>query len=213
MICYPLVLVDIDDVLIVGGGRVAERKAAGLLAAGLSGRLRLVSPQLSPALQEWALQGDLAITRRVYQPGDLAGAALVFAATDDHQVNRQVWQEARQRGIPVNVADAPALCTFHSPAVIRRGPLTVAINTAGASPALARRLRRVIEAAVGPEYGRLAELLGELRPSVRQCLPAGERPELWDGLIDTLLPLLAAGQEDAARRLLDGITPPLEPGS
>ena len=192
---YPVVLVNRGEgAVVVGGGEVAVRKVAGLLEANLE--VTVISPRLCPVLEEVAAQGRIAVLRRAYRPDDLAGARLVFACADDPQVNQAVWREAQERGCLVNVADDPARCTFHVPAVVRRGAITIAISTGGASPALAAHLRRQIETAVGPEYGHLATLLAELRPWVQASIPqAARRKRLWPQLIDTLLPLLLQARE------------------
>lgn len=196
---YPVILVNLEEgMVVVGGGEVAARKVQGLLAAGAN--VTVISPQLTPALEDLANQGRIIVLRRPYQTGDLAGARLAIAATDDPQINQAVWQEARERGCSVNVVDDPAHCTVYVPAVVRRGPVTIAIGTGGASPVLAARLRREIEAVIGPEYGLLAEMLAELRPRVQTTIPPARREPLWQELIDTLLPLLRAGQEAAARQ-------------
>ncbi len=143
---YPLALTDLAQrpALVVGGGPVGERKAQGVLAAG--GRVRLVSPQATATLAGWAQEGRIAWERRPYRPGDLAGVGLVFAATDDREVNRAVAQEARARGLLVNVADAPAEGNFHVPALVRRDGLVVAVSTAAGDPRRAIQLRDGIRA-------------------------------------------------------------------
>ena len=201
---YPVVLTGLEsDAVVVGGGQVAARKVEGLLAAGVG--VTVISPQLAPELQELAGQGRIAVLPRAYQPGDLANVRLVIAAAGDPQVNRAVWQEAQTRGCLVNVVDDPAHCTFHVPAVVRRGPVTISIGTGGASPALAKWLRRHISADIGPEYEQLAMLLAELRPRVQSCIPAENRQALWRELINALLPLLREGNQAEARQLAESI--------
>jgi len=116
-----------------------------------------------------------------------------------------VYDEARVRGILVNVADDPAHCTFHVPAVIRRGAIAIAISTGGASPALTKHLREEIEETVGAEYKRLAELFAELRPRVQARVPRERREALWHELIDAALPLLREGRDGNARRAMEAI--------
>jgi precorrin-2 dehydrogenase/sirohydrochlorin ferrochelatase len=164
---YPIYLIGMERrrVVVVGGGSVAARKVEGLLEAGA--RVTVISPILTPELEVLAEARRIAVIGRPYRQGDLAGAFLVIAATNDADVNQAVWREAEQCGCLVNVVDDPAHCNFITPALVRRGEVTLAISTGGASPALARRLREQLEAQVGPEYGELASLLAELRPELR----------------------------------------------
>lgn len=159
--------------VVVGGGQVATRKVEGLLSAGA--RIRLISPMLSPDLKRMVEAGEVDHLPRSYRNGDLENAYLVIAATNDPDVNRAVWEEARQRGCLINVVDDPQHSNFILPAVVQRGEMSVAITTGGNSPALARRLRERIEQLIVPEYGTLAELLGELRPELIAGFPDGER--------------------------------------
>lgn len=159
--------------VVVGGGQVATRKVEGLLSAGA--RIRLISPMLSPDLKRMVEAGEVDHLPRSYRNGDLENAYLVIAATNDPDVNRAVWEEARQRGCLINVVDDPQHSNFILPAVVQRGEMSVAITTGGNSPALARRLRERIEQLIVPEYGTLAELLGELRPELIAGFPEGEQ--------------------------------------
>lgn len=152
--------------LVVGGGRVAERKVRLLLTCGAA--VRVVSPTASPAIEALAGSGRIRLSRRRVRRTDLAGAFLVFAATDDPAVNGRVAALAWEAGGLVNVADDPAACTFQVPASFRRGELTVAVATGGGSPALAKRLRERLEATVGPEYDAFVAALRELREQARR---------------------------------------------
>jgi precorrin-2 dehydrogenase/sirohydrochlorin ferrochelatase len=136
--------------LVIGGGEVAARKVASLLDAGAE--VVVVSPSLGEAMAELARAGRIIYTTRGYAPGDMAGAALVYAATDDALLHQRLHAEASARGIPINVADVPALCTFIAPAVLTRGSLTIAVSTDGASPAMAKRIIARLGGLFGPEY-------------------------------------------------------------
>lgn len=182
----------------IGGGAIATRKIAGLLDAGASG-VTVIAPQLSAQIETWVTQDKVKAVRRAYAPGDLANARLVIAATNDAQVNEQVWREAIERGILVNVVDDPPHCNFHVPAIVRRGNLAVAISSGGASPALSKHLRREIENVVGDEYAQLSALLADLRPLVQASVPQKQREELWLALIEAVLPLMREGHADEAR--------------
>jgi cobalt-precorrin 5A hydrolase/precorrin-3B C17-methyltransferase len=141
---YPLVLTGIADAtaIVVGGGAVGERKVRGLLAAGAA--VRLISPAASEQLRAWAAEGRLGWEPRPYAPGDLAGARLAFAASNQRSVNAEVAQEAAKLGVLCNVADAPAEGSFHVPALHRAPGLTIAVSTGGAAPARAAAIRDAI---------------------------------------------------------------------
>jgi cobalt-precorrin 5A hydrolase/precorrin-3B C17-methyltransferase len=143
---YPITLINLRGapVVVVGGGAVGERKLRGLLVVGAA--VRLISPAATPDLRALAEGGAIAWQARQYQPGDLAGARLVFAATDQRAVNAQVAADAAALGLLCNVADDPHIGDFHLPAVHREPGLLVAVSTAGASPARAKRLRDRIAA-------------------------------------------------------------------
>ncbi|MFB3879750.1 MAG: bifunctional precorrin-2 dehydrogenase/sirohydrochlorin ferrochelatase [Armatimonadota bacterium] len=170
--------------LVVGGGEVAARKARSLLAAGA--RLRVVAPELSQQMSALAANCEVTCAPRHYAEGDLDGTLLVFAATDDADVNAAVYRDATARGLLVNVVDDPAHCTFIVPSQVVRDGIRIAISTQGQSPALAKRLREKIEAAIPPAYGKLAALMGRLRAEVRKSVPSlGERSERWQAVLDS----------------------------
>ena len=147
--------------VIVGGGAVATRKCLTLLAA--DARVTVIAPALAPPLRELAEKGEVTHLARKFAAGDLAGAVLAFAATDSRTVNRSVAQEAKKCGVPADIADAPELSAFTSPAVLARGELLLTVSTGGASPALAGKIRAELEARYGPEYGTALKLLGKVR--------------------------------------------------
>ncbi len=152
------------DVLVVGAGGVAARKIAGLLAAGA--RVRVVAPDACETVERLAAEDRIEFARRGYRPGDVEGAFLVMAATDDEALNADVSRDAARRGCLVNVADRPALCTVTLPAVVRRGDLTLAVATNGRCPAMARALREELEASYGEAYGEALALMGKLRDTM-----------------------------------------------
>jgi precorrin-2 dehydrogenase/sirohydrochlorin ferrochelatase len=171
---YPINLIGLETrrCVVVGGGEVAARKLAGLLAAGA--RVTVISPEVSSEVGRLTAEGRITLLQRPYESGDLAGAFLVIAATDDSPTNAAVWQEAGRLGCLINAVDDPAHSNFILPAVVRRGEVNLAISTGGASPALARRLREQLETQVGPEYGDLAGLMAEMRPALMREFPPGE---------------------------------------
>ena len=198
---YPI-FVDLGGrpCLVVGGGPVAERKVEGLLTAGAA--VTVVSPVLTERLGRLAGEGVLRHLAREFRADDLAGFALAFVATDDGALNETVAHEARAAGVWVNAADDPARCDFILPAVLRRGDLTVAISTGGASPALTRALREELDAYLGQDYALLAELVGEVRRDLRARFRSPDAAT-WNRALDgDLRALLAAGRREEARRHL-----------
>lgn len=196
---YPIFLVGLDQGLcvVVGGGTVAARKVQALLRA--DARVTVISPELCQPLQRLAADGDIEVLPRPYQSGDIEGALLVIAATDDARINQRVWQEASALGLLVNVVDDPDHCNFIAPSVVRRGPLNLAISTSGRCPALSRRLRKQLEREFGPAYGDYAELLGSLRQSVVEALPLPDRRAFWhDVFASDVLALLVDGDHEQA---------------
>ena len=202
--------------VVIGAGAVAERKVLQLLEADAD--VMLVSPSATPELERLADERRLRWIRRSYAPGDLAGAALAIAATDDETVNRTVHAEAEREKTLLNVVDVPALCGFIAPSVVERGPVTVAISTAGTSPALARKLRELMDGRQNPphfdhdafcrclEWADAASVLGEVRADLREREAAVE-PESWQAAMDgEVLELVLDGREEEAKaRLLDAL--------
>ena len=196
---YPVGLVVAGrPVLVVGGGRVAARKAGDLVACGA--RVTVVAPEVVPALAD---RPEVTVERRPYRAGEAAGYRLVVTATGDRTVDQQVYDDAEAAGVWVNSADDPERCTFTLPAVVRRDPVVVAIATGGHSPALATWLRRRLSDELGPEVAVLAGLLGEARARVRATGRSTEDLD-WQALLDDgLLDLLVAEGEDAARARIE----------
>jgi uroporphyrin-III C-methyltransferase/precorrin-2 dehydrogenase/sirohydrochlorin ferrochelatase len=189
--------------VVVGGGAVAALKAEALLRSGV--RVTVIATEAGMRIAELAMLGSLRLEKKRFQAGDLAGADIVIAATDDAAVNEAVSAEARALRIPVNVADNAALSTFIMPSVIDRPPLQIAVSTAGTSPVLARKLRTLIEQAVPFGFGRLAALMGRFRGRSKQLQPDPEvRRRLWEDVLDgTVAELVFAGNEPAAARALE----------
>jgi len=188
--------------LVIGGGTVATQKVRSLLEARAA--VTVIAPVLSPDLTALATAGTIVTQARPFAAGDTRGFSLVYAATADAAVNRAVFEEAEAAGVLVNVVDRPSQCRFIAPAVVRRGPLTVAISTGGTSPAMASRVRRELETAFGAEYAVTLQLLGRLRTTLQtRTLPAGERQRILRSLADSsLLDLVRDGDAAAIDRLL-----------
>jgi precorrin-2 dehydrogenase/sirohydrochlorin ferrochelatase len=162
---YPILL-DLNRKLcvIVGGGRVAERKVRSLLQAGA--RVKVISPHLILSLERLKENRKIIHRQRSFRTGDLEGAFLAIAATDDRQANERVFSQSLQRKIPVNVVDDPVHSSFIVPSLVQQGDLIIAISTSGKSPALAKALRQKFQKEIGPEYIFLLKLLGALRKKI-----------------------------------------------
>lgn len=185
---YPILL-DLHHrpVVVIGGGPVATRKIAQLLAAGA--QLTVISPSITPRLARWARDGRIRLQRRRYRQGDLKGVYLAVAATAMPEEQLKVVAESRKTATLVNVVDQPTLCDFIAPAVITRGDLMITISTGGRSPALARWLKTTLRGVIGEEYGRLTRVLGQIRVALRK---AGRPPAARTALVNKLMasPLL-----------------------
>jgi len=176
--------------LVVGGGPVAERKVKNLLKA--EARVQVVSPELTGPLSRLKEERKIAHLSRAYRKGDLRGALLVIAATDDRAVNERIFREATANRIPVNVVDDPAHSSFIVPSIVQKKDLLVAVSTSGRSPALARLLRQKLEKEIGPEYLRLLKLMASVRKKVI-ALGLGQRQnqKIFRRLVgEDLLPLV-----------------------
>jgi siroheme synthase-like protein len=201
--------------LVVGGGDVGLEKVEGLLACNAD--VVLIAPDAVAPLRDLAEEGSIAWERRPYETGDLEATFMAIAATDDTDVNIRVFEDAERRAMLVNVVDVPPLCNFILPAIVRQGPLAIAISTAGASPALAKRLKREIGETYGEPYARLAILLNEARGWAKATLPTyQDRKEFFEGIVNgepdpveliregletELLALIEAAKERAAAAL------------
>ena len=191
--------------VVVGGGEVALEKVEGLLACDAG--VTVIAPALVEQLRELAGEGSIEWRRRAYAgPEDVERAFLVIAATDDTDVNIRVFEDAEARARLVNVVDVPPLCNFILPAVVRSGPLAIAVSTAGASPALAKRIKREIAAEYGEPYARLAVLLNEVRGWAKSSLPTYQhRKAFFEGIVegdpDPVVVLRDQGEE-AVRTLI-----------
>jgi precorrin-2 dehydrogenase/sirohydrochlorin ferrochelatase len=191
--------------LVVGGGEIGLEKVEGLLAC--DGKVTLMAPTAVPELEQLAREGSIEWERREYGgPADLEGVFIAIAATDDTDVNIRVYEDAERRAMLVNIVDVPPLCNFILPAIVRTGPLAIAISTAGASPALAKRIKREIADTYGEPYARLAELLNEVRGWAKGTLPTyQDRKVFFESIVNgdpDPVELLRAGDEQAVRDLI-----------
>ncbi len=170
--------------LVVGGGDIGLEKVEGLLACDAG--VTLIAPLAHPELEALAAEGSIEWEKRPYAgAADLEGAFMVIAATDDSEVNIGVFDDAERRAMLVNVVDVPPLCNFILPAIVRSGPLAIAISTAGASPALAKRMKHEVSELFGEEYARLAVILNGARGWAKGTLPTyQDRKEFFEGIVN-----------------------------
>ena len=197
--------------MVVGGGVVAEHKVRSLLEAG--GDVVVVAEACTPGLEELAGAGALSVVRRPYADGDLEGAFLAIAATDEPEVNAAVYDEGERGRVLVNSVDDVDHCHFAVPAVVRRGALALTVATGGKAPALAKKLRRTLASQFGAEYAEVVELIGQVRTQSQ-----GERGRVdfdtwaarWEGALDDEgVSLVRDGRgEEARARLLAALASP-----
>ena len=190
--------------LVVGGGEIGLEKVEGLLAC--DGRVVLIAPDAEPALQKLAEEGSIEWIRKRYERGDLENTFMAIAATNDTDVNIAVYNDAEERAMLVNVVDVPPLCNFILPAIVRVGPLAIAISTAGASPALAKRMKTQIAETYGEEYARLAVMLNDVRGWAKGTLPTyQDRKAFFESIVNGTpdpIELIRNGDEAAVLDLI-----------
>lgn len=201
---YPM-FVDIEGrrCLVVGGGPVATEKTEKLLDHGAV--VRLVSPAITPELRALVDGGQIAEHHeRPYDPADLDGCFIVIAATNLDAINRMVWQDAEARGVICNVVDVPPLCNYIVPSIVRRGELAIAISTGGASPVVAKHIRRDIQQRYGPEWQALVDLMRDLRDELKvRYTDMASRRDAMERLMETdIVERLADHDHDAVRTLV-----------
>ncbi|MDO8446164.1 MAG: bifunctional precorrin-2 dehydrogenase/sirohydrochlorin ferrochelatase [Deltaproteobacteria bacterium] len=204
---YPIFLnIRNKPCVVLGGGDVAERKVVSLLCAGA--RVTVVSPEFTVNLVRMGEDGEILLIKRPYQGGDLKGAFLAYAATDDKDINNRVYMEGSKEGILLNVADEPGMCDFIVPSVVKRGALSIAISTGGASPAFAKRLRMEMEERYGEECSVFLEVMAAIRQKLltkgsvsgknrkifnklaSSSMPDMIKMERWDEVDETIVSLL-----------------------
>ncbi len=191
--------------VVVGGGEVAARKVTMLLKA--DALVEVIAPGLHHELADLLATSRISYLQSVFEPSQLDGACLVIAATDDETVNETVSRQAKARNIPVNVVDAPALCTFTMPSIVDRSPVVIAISSSGAAPVLARMIRSKLETLIPASYGRLASLAADFRDAVKQRFSTTqERRIFWEKVLSgPVAEMVFSGQEAAARDALANI--------
>ncbi len=182
--------------VVIGGGAMGLEKSEGLLACG--GDVTVISPDAGPELEALAAEGSITWEQRDYVgPEDLEAVFIVIACTDSTETNIQIYEDAEKRAMLVNIVDVPPLCNFILPAIVRTGPLAIAISTAGASPALAKRMKREISELFGEEYAQLAIMLNETRGWAKGTLPTyQDRKAFFEEIVN--------GEPDPIALLRDG---------
>lgn len=180
---YPAYL-DVKDrpCLVVGGGQVGTRKVGTLLKCGAN--VTVISPQVTEELVQLAEKGHIIIEQRAYQSTDIKHVFLVIGATDNQALNKQIHHDAEMAQRLCNIADQPKLCNFVLPSIINRGDLSIAVSTAGKSPAFAKHLRRQLQNQFGPEYGEFLALMGAIR---QRLLATEHAPEAHKPLFEQLI--------------------------
>ncbi len=187
--------------VIFGGGRIAQGKIAALRDAGAS--ITVISPDATPGIQRAVQRGDVEWIARKYEPGDLEGSFIAVAATNVWYVNREIYEEAERLGVLLNVVDDPDLCTFIAPSIVKRDPVTLAISTGGASPALARKMRETLADDANLRWADLAPVLAEARKGIKEKRAVID-PERWQCCItEELLEMVQGGRaQEALKQLL-----------
>ncbi len=191
--------------VILGDPRVVERKSETVLECGA--RIRAVTPNPTPRLRERASAGEIELRQRDFQPGDVSDAWLVIASTGDRATDEAIHREAVAAKAVVNIVDVPDLCTFITPAVVRRGPLTIAVNTNGVVPGFSKRVRQRLESLYGPEYEPYLALMAEAREQIKEKFGRERTPQaiarreaVGNCILDSeALSLMLEGDEDGAR--------------
>jgi precorrin-2 dehydrogenase / sirohydrochlorin ferrochelatase len=191
--------------VVIGGGEIGLEKVEGVLAC--DGDVTVISPEVVEGVSELASEGSIVWERREYAGADdLEGVFMVIACTDDTDTNIRIYEDAERRAMLVNIVDVPPLCNFILPAILRTGPLAIAISTAGASPALAKRMKAEIGAQFGEEYARLAVMLNDVRGWAKGTLPTyQDRKEFFETIVNGTpdpIALLRAGDEAAVLELI-----------
>lgn len=204
---YPVFL-NIRDKLcvVIGGGKVAERKVSSLLEAGA--RVQVVSPEVTSTLKVLAQKKKISYYCRLYKPGDLKGSFLAYGTTANMEVNKQMSQEAKREQVILNIVDLPDKCDFIVPSVLRRNDLLIAISTCGKSPAMSKKIREELEDKYGWEYGAFVDLLGVIRARLlTKQLDSSYNKSLFLKLVSSPLPkLIKEGKEMEVDKILKKIS-------
>ncbi len=202
---YPVFLnLEERRCVVIGGGQIAEGKVLKLIDSGA--KIIVISPDATPAIRDAANRGDIEFNLRKYQAGDLQGAFLAIAATNDRVVNQEIFEEAENLGVLLNAVDDPPRCSFIAPSIVERGPVTLAISTGGASPALARKLRETLAKSPALDWADATNVLSKARQIIKEKQIAVD-PQRWQCcMTPELLDLAKSNREgEALAKLIDGL--------
>ena len=190
--------------VVIGGGQIAEGKVLKLIDSGA--KIIVISPDATWAIRDAAGRASVELSLRKYQAGDLEGAFLAIAATNDRVVNQEIFDEAESRGVLLNAVDDPARCSFIAPSIVERGPVTLAISTGGASPALARKLRETLAESPALDWADATGVLSKARRMIKEKQVAVD-PQRWQcSMTPEFLALAKSGREkEALEKLMDGL--------
>jgi precorrin-2 dehydrogenase/sirohydrochlorin ferrochelatase len=205
---YPVLIhLEGKQVIVVGGGSIAERKIETLLEYGAG--VHVVSRDLTPRLRKYKEEGTIGFLGHDFEEDYLEEAFMVIAATDDPILNRKVSEKAKERGLLVNAVDQPSDCNFILPSILRRGDLLIAVSTSGKSPALAKKVREALEERFGNEYESLLILMGRLREDIlSQRLSQDENRRIFHELVNSpILEAIARKDWNQVTVILNGIIP------
>jgi len=183
---YPISLcIDDKQCVVIGGGKVAERKVCSLIDS--KAKVKVVAPEITPYLRRLVAKKQIAYANKKFSDSDISGAFLVIGATDNQSVNKKISEAALRKNILVNIVDVSELCNFFVPACVRRGDLSISISTSGKSPALAREIRKQIEKDYGPGYARLLRELGRVRELIKsKCDTLEAKKKIWKNIIKAI---------------------------
>lgn len=205
---YPIFLdIKCKPCVVIGGGKVAERKVLSLLDAGA--KVCVISPDATQGIKRLSQRKKLRLVQRHYESGDLKGAFLAYSATNNSSVNRMVFKEAQKKVVLLNVVDVPELCNFIVPSVVERGDLLIAISTSGKSPAMAKKIRQKLEREFGKEYAVFLKIMGIIRKGLlKKGMESDKNKKIFERLIDSpLLDLIRQkkrGEIDSLLREISG---------
>lgn len=202
MSCYYPIYLNLKNkpCVVVGGGKVAERKVKSLVACGA--QVLVISPELNQELQELYQKGLIRYREGIFSSQDLSGSLLVIGATDSCQTNSEIAKQAHRQGILVNIVDSPEECDFIVPATVERGNLLISISTGGKSPALARKIREELEEKYGEEYAEFLELMGDLREVLKEEISdQQQRERVFQFLIESdIIQSIRMGQKEQGQK-------------